>query len=164
MAIGAADTSPVAYQYVNNPTGDGMVTRFADGTKMILHREGWWKGSCGVRYEGSEGWVAVADGYSRPEVSKPELLSDFKKVVDDYVARTGRAMSHVRNFFDSVKSRRATVANPEVMYRSMTTVHAANICMWLKRDLQYDPVRAEFVDDAEANRLRSRAMREPWNL
>jgi hypothetical protein len=32
------------------------------------------------------------------------------------------------------------VANPEVMHRSMSTVHAANICMWLKRDLRYDPV------------------------
>ena len=31
------------------------------------------------------------------------------------------------------------VANAEVMYRSMTTVHAANICMWLKRDLKFDP-------------------------
>jgi hypothetical protein len=56
------------------------------------------------------------------------------------------------------------VANPEVMYRSMTTVHAANICMWLKRSLKYDPAKAEFIDDAEANRLRSRAMREPWIL
>ena len=70
-------------------------------------------------------------------------------------------MNHVRNFFDCVKSRRQTVANPEVMHRSMTTVHAANICMWLKRDLKYDPVKEEFVNDAEANRLRSRAMREP---
>ena len=54
------------------------------------------------------------------------------------------------------------VANPEVMYHSMSTVHAANICMWLKRDMKYDPVKEEFVNDAEANRFRSRAMREPW--
>ena len=43
------------------------------------------------------------------------------------------------------KSRKPTVANPEVMYRSMTTVHAANICMWLKRNLEFDPVRAEYA-------------------
>jgi hypothetical protein len=54
------------------------------------------------------------------------------------------------------------VANPEMMHRSMSTVHAANICMWLKRDLKYDPVKEEFVNDPEANRLRSRAMRAPW--
>jgi hypothetical protein len=78
------------------------------------------------------------------------------------MARTQRPMSHVRDFFDCVKSRRLTVANPEVMHRSMSTVHAANICMWLKRDMKYDPVKEEFIGDIEANRLRSRAMREPW--
>ena len=45
---------------------------------------------------------------------------------------------------------------------NLTTVHAANICMWLKRDMKFDPAREEFVGDDEANRLRSRAMREPW--
>jgi hypothetical protein len=61
-----------------------------------------------------------------------------------------------------MRTRRQTVANAEVMHRSMSTVHAANICMWLKRDLKYDPLKEEFINDAEANRLRSRAMREPW--
>jgi predicted dehydrogenase len=163
VAIGAADTSAVEYKYVNNPTGDGMVTRFGNGIEMVLSRgDQWWHGSCGVRYEGTEGWVAIADGYAKPEVSTPEMLGDFSKLVKDYVARTQRPMSHVRDFFNCVKSRRLTVANPVMMHRSMSTVHAANICMWLKRDLKYDPVKEEFVNDADANRLRSRAMREPW--
>ncbi len=156
------DTSPVEYHYVNNPTGDGMVTVFADGTKMILHREGWFHGSCAMRFEGTEGWVEAGDGYSRPDVSHPRLLADFNKIVRDYQARTGRPMSHVRDFFDCVKSRRKCVANEMVMHRSMSTVHAANICMWLKRDLRYDPVKEEFVNAPEANRLRSRAQREPY--
>jgi len=70
-------------------------------------------------------------------------------------------MSHARDFFDCVKSRRPTVAYPEAMHGAMTTVHAANICMWLKRNLKYDPVKEEF-DDSEANRFLSRAMRAPW--
>ncbi len=163
VAIGAANTSAIEYGYVNNPTGDGMVTVFPNGVKMVLSRgDQWWHGSCGVRYEGTEGWVAVADGYSKPEVSSPALLADSSKLVKDYMARTERPMSHVRDLFDCVKSRRLTVANPEVMHRSMSTVHAANICMWLKRDMKYDPVKEEFVNDVEANRLRSRAQRAPW--
>jgi predicted dehydrogenase len=163
VAIGATDSAAVKYGYVNNPTGDGMVTEFANGIKMVLSRgDQWWHGSCGVRYEGTEGWVAIADGYSKPEVSSPALLADYRKLVNDYICRTGRPMSHVRDFFNCIKSRRPTAANPEVMHRSMSTVHAANICMWLKRDMQYDPVKEEFINDPEANRLRSRAMREPW--
>ncbi len=157
------NTSPVHYQYVKDPTGHGMVTTFANGVKMTLSRGNeYWRGSCGMRFEGPEGWVAVADGYKTPEVSRPELLSDYDKIVNDYKARTGRALDHMRNFVDCIKSRRPTVTNAEVMYHTMTTVHAANICMWLKRDMRFDPVKAEFINDPEANRLRSRAMREPW--
>jgi predicted dehydrogenase len=163
VALGLGDTSAVHYGYVDNPTGDGMVTTFANGVKMVLSRgDQWWHGSCGVRYEGTEGWVAVADGYARPEVSSRGQLADFSKLVKDYMARTERPMSHVRDFLNCVKSRRPTVADPVVMHRSMSTVHAANICMWLKRDMKYDPVKEEFLRDPEANRLRSRAMREPW--
>ena len=144
-----------------------MVTTFANGVKMVLERDmdaKIWHGSCGVRYEGPEGWVAIADGYSRCEVSNPAWMADFKKLVDDYMARTQRPMSHVRNFLDCVKSRRETVANPVMMHRTMSSVHAANICMWLKRDMKFDPAKEEFVNDAEANRFRSRAMREPWTV
>jgi len=161
--IDCLNTSPVSYEYVNNPTGDGMVTTFANGVKMILSRgDKYWHGSCGERFDGPEGWVAAADGYSKPDASSPALLADFRKIVRDYQARTQRPMNHMRDFLDCVKSRRLTVANAEVMYRSMSTVHAANICMWVKRDLKFDPEKAEFINDPEANRLRSRAMREPY--
>jgi predicted dehydrogenase len=161
--LDALNSSAVRYDYVKNDSGDGMVTQFANGAQMILSRgDRWWHGSCGMRFDGPDGWVAAADGYSKPEVSSPALLADFSRMVREYMTRTQRPMNHVRNFFDCVKSRRQTVANPEVMYHSMVTVHAANICMWLKRDLKYDPVKEEFLNDGEANRLRSRAMREPW--
>ncbi len=161
--LDCGETSPVKYQYVDNETGDGMVTTFASGVKMILSRGNqYWRGSCGERFDGTAGWAAAADGYSKPEVSSPALLNDFKQVIGDYVARTGRALDHMRNFLDCVKSRQEPVANPRVMHHSMTTVHAANVCMWLRRDLQYDPVKEEFINDDEANRFRSRAMREPY--
>jgi len=161
--IGCSETSPVAYEYVNNNSGDGMVCHFASGVKMILSRGGkYWYGSCDERFDGTEGWAAAADRYSEPDVSNPAMLGDFKKVVGEYVARTGRALNHMRNFLDCVKSRQQTVANPVVMHRSMSTVHGANICMWLKRDLRYDPVKEQFINDDEANTLLSRAMREPY--
>jgi hypothetical protein len=166
--LDALDTSPVEYEYVDNDSGDGMVTHFANGTKMILARDvspaKLWHGSCGERFDGPEGWCSAADGYSRPDVSNPAMLGLVKQVVGEYVARTGRSLDHMRNFLDCVRSRELTVSNPEVMYRSMSTVHAANICMWLQRSLKFDPAKAEFVNDPEANRFRSRAMREPWTI
>jgi hypothetical protein len=163
MGLDLGDTSPVKYNYVDNDSGDGMVCEFANGQQMILSRgDKYWHGPCGELFEGERGWAAAADGYSAPDVSSPELLREYDEVVGEYVARTGRSLDHMRNFLDCVKSREEPVANPTVMHRSMSTVHAANICMWLERDLEYDPVKEEFINDDEANRLRSRAQREPW--
>ncbi|MFO0956414.1 MAG: Gfo/Idh/MocA family oxidoreductase [Isosphaeraceae bacterium] len=161
--IDALNTSPVSYKYVDNISGDGMVTTFANGVQMILQREGW-KGPCGMKFEGPEGWVSCADNYKTAEVSSPSLLAEADKLVAAYKERTGRSLDHVRNFFDCVKSRQQTVANAEVMHRSMSTVHAANICMWLKQDLKYDPNKQEFVDNPAANRFRSRPMRAPYTI
>jgi predicted dehydrogenase len=163
VALGLGETSAVHYKYVDNTTAEGMAMRFANGVTMIQSQKGW-HGSCGVRYEGTEGWAACADGYARPDVSHPSLLADYSKILQEYLARTGHSMGHMRDFFNCVKSRRVTVANPVVMHRTMSTVHAANIAQWLKRDMTYDPVKEEFVNDPEANRLRSRAQREGWQI
>jgi predicted dehydrogenase len=165
VAIGAADTAPIEYGYVNNESGDGMVVRFANGINMVLNRDmdnKYFHGSCSVRYEGTEGWITIGDGYEKPDVSSPNLMADYDKIVAEYVERTKHPQDHWRDFLDSIKSRRPAVSHAEVMHRSMTSVHAANICMWMKRDMKFDPIKEEFINDDEANRLRSRAMREPW--
>jgi hypothetical protein len=147
-----------------------MRTRLSNGVNLVLFRVAgsvwepcqYWHGACGERFEGPEGWAAAADGYSGTDVSSPELLRDYRKVLADYTARTQRPLNHARDFFDCIRSRRPTVANPEVMYRSMCICLAADICEQLKRNLKFDLLKAEFVGDPEANRMRSRAMRAPY--
>jgi hypothetical protein len=149
-----------------------MVTRLSNGVKLVLFRVSgsvwepcqFWHGACGERFEGPEGWAGAADGYSRPDVSSPALLLEFKKVLAEYTARTQRQLNHARDFFDCIRSRRLTVANPEVMFRSMSICLAADICEQLKRNLKFDLRKAEFVADPEANRMRSRAMRAPYTI
>ncbi|HEV3345235.1 MAG TPA: gfo/Idh/MocA family oxidoreductase, partial [Pirellulales bacterium] len=67
-----------------------------------------------------------------------------------------------RNFFDCVRSRGQTAANAHVMRRSHIACHAASLAWILKRPLKLDPVKEEFVNDDEANLLRSRPARE-WS-
>ena len=70
----------------------------------------------------------------------------------------------MRNFLDCVKSRGQPRANAEVACWSHITCHAANIALFLKRKLQFDPGKTEFIDDEQANRLRSEALRDPWRI
>jgi predicted dehydrogenase len=149
-----------------------MMTRLSNGVKLVLFRVAgsvwepcqYWHGACGERFEGPEGWVAAADGYSTPDVSAPALLREYQQVLTDYTARTQRPLNHVRDFLDCIRSRRPPVANPEVMYRSMSICLAADICEQLQRNVTLDLQKVEFVDDPEANRLRSRVMRVPYTI
>ena len=163
LDLGLAGTSAVEYEYPADLMKDGMTVRFANGVKLVAQLEGW-RGSCGVRYEGEEGWIACADGYERPEVSSPTLLDNFVTVIKAYRERTGRPNNHFRDFLQSVKSRKPTITDAGVAHRTMTTNLAMDICLDLKRNVKWDPVNETFVNDDEANTLRSRAMREPWRV
>ncbi|NLZ07477.1 MAG: Gfo/Idh/MocA family oxidoreductase [Phycisphaerae bacterium] len=149
-----------------------MVTRLSNGVKLVLFRVAgsvwdpceYWHGACGERFDGREGWAGAADGYAQTDVSSPALMRDYTKVLAEYSARTQRPLDHVRDFLDCIRSRRAPVASPEVMARSMNICLAADICEQLQRDLTFDLAKAEFVGDATANRMRSRAMRVPYTI
>jgi predicted dehydrogenase len=163
-----ANVSSIEFEYAGPDAT--MVTRLSNGVKLVLFRTAgsvwdpceYWHGACGERFDGPDGWAAAADGYSGPDVSAPALLREYGKVIADYTARTQRPLNHVRDFLDCIRSRRLTVANPEVMSRSMNICLAADICEQLKRSLKFNLSKAEFINDPEANRLRSRAMRAPY--
>ena len=69
-----------------------------------------------------------------------------------------------RNFLDCVKSRRDPYFPAEIGHRCCSVAHLGNIAMELGRRLRWDPDKEEFLGDDQANRMRSRAMREPWQL
>jgi hypothetical protein len=160
LDLGLADTSAVEYEYPADLARDGMTVRFANGVRLVAQLGGW-RGSCGVRYEGDEGWAACADGYERPELSSPKLMEGFAEVVKAYSERTGRPRNHVRDFLQCVKTRQAPRTPASVAHRTMTTNLAMDLCLDLKRSLKWDPAQEAFVGDDEANARRSRARRAP---
>jgi hypothetical protein len=48
------------------------------------------------------------------------------------------------------------------MRKSHIACHAAAIAWKLGHKLSFDPVTETFIGDEEANRMRSRAARQPW--
>jgi predicted dehydrogenase len=153
-ANNADDTAPIEYE----PNPDGVVAKYANGVKLVMRSKGWLGlGTCSVRFEGENGWVETGDG---GEVKlEPESLRGGRKILTESV---GRPMSHIRNFLDCVKSRGQPAANADVSCQSHIACHAAYIAWQLNRKLLFDPVKVEFIGDEEANRMKSRAYREPY--
>jgi predicted dehydrogenase len=163
----ADNTMPVEYE----PTATNIACRYANGVKLVLDflktsfgdRGPNWNtklGTCPVKFVGDEGWVETGDE-GKTEVSSAALKNALK---EGAASKNGLDVSaHARNFFDCVKSRNATVANPEVMRHSHIACHAAAIAWILNRKLTFDPAKEAFVGDDEANGLRSRPARDVWN-
>jgi predicted dehydrogenase len=152
----ADDTTPVEY----TPQGNHVHATYANGVKLIMRDTGWMGlGTCSVRFEGDEGWVETGD--SGKMALGPGALRSEHRV---FTERGTTPTNHIRQFLNCVKSRAVTSANASVVAQSHVASHCAYIAWQLDRTVKFDPVKEEFHGDDEANRMRSRAMREPWHV
>jgi predicted dehydrogenase len=75
-----------------------------------------------------------------------------------------RSRGHQANFIESVKSRKQPESNL-VYARNMTLpMHLAVISFRLKRKLQWDSQKEQFIGDDAANYLLFREYRKPWSI
>ena len=97
-----------------------------------MRDQGWMGlGTCCVRYEGEDGWVETGDS-GRIEFSSGQLRAEQRQFTE---AGTS-AVSHVKNFLESIKTRKPAHSNAEVVARSHIICHAAYIAWQLGRPLQ----------------------------
>ena len=106
------------------------------------------------------GWAETADS-GKIEVSENLRNEDLAVTREQASEATTR---HVRDFLDCVKSRKQARSNALAAAQAHITAHAAYIAFQLGRKLTFDPATDTFINDPEANRMRSRAMREPWRI
>jgi predicted dehydrogenase len=136
-------------------TGDtGLRFVYASGVEMIHG------GNVDCRFEGTEGRVIEAGrGYLRS--TPAEIVQTPLGASDFHLPSIGN--SHKQNWIDCIRSRNRPVADVEIGARTAQVCQLANLGYRLRRDLRWDPMHEEFVNDAEANRLRSRENRAPWD-
>ena len=66
------------------------------------------------------------------------------------------------DFLESIRTRQKFALNEVNGYHSCTIVNLGAIALRLDRTLNFDPVKQEFINDMEANRLLNPPMRAPW--
>ena len=138
----------VRYRYSN-----GVVVRSEGYPGERIGPDG---GACFV---GTEGRIAVDRGNlaSYPaRILKEPLRPDDQRVY--------HADSHSGNFLECVRTRRPTICEPGTAVYTINALLVGGISLALKRPVKWDPTKAEFVNDEEANRLRSYATRPPWRI
>jgi predicted dehydrogenase len=162
QAVGADGTAPVEYE----AEGGTIRARYANGVKLVMrlagfNGEGTWLGlgTCPVRFEGDLGWVEAGD-HGKIVTSDPALLATNRP---SEMSGTDPS-KNVRDFLDCVKSRGKPACNSTVARYGHIACHAAAIAWKLGRKLRFDPKTESFIDDAEADKMRTRERRAPWNV
>jgi predicted dehydrogenase len=163
-ANNADGTEPVEYEPAGNTRY--LRARYANGVKLTIgwvgnncNEDGWHDlGTCSVRFEGEDGWVETGD--TGKIAVYPESLRNDRAIFTEQVLFPKQ---HVRNFLNCVKTREQPVCNADVIRSSHIACHCLYLSWLLNRKLKFDPVKEEFIGDDEANRLRSRPERDPWN-
>jgi hypothetical protein len=75
-----------------------------------------------------------------------------------------RSTNHYRDFVDCIRSRQKPICDVEIGARTAAVCHLGNLAYWHGRRLRWDPVKEQFVGDAEANRWLEAQGREPWRV
>ncbi len=116
----------------------------------------------GTKWIGTDGWVWVdRSGFdaSNPEWVKMDSLPDAQRKIPLYASS-----EHRRNFLDSVKSRKPTIAPVDVAHHSTIPGHLGVISMLVGRKLHWDVKQEKILNDPEASALMTREYRAPYKL
>jgi hypothetical protein len=161
-AADADNSAPVEYW----TEGDQLCARYANGIKLVMRiagfkDEGGWLGlgSCPVRFEGADNWVETGDN-GKIALGDASILRDGMPAEMHGID----ASRHIREFLNAVKNRSHTACNATITRHSEIACHAAAISWKLGRKLRFDPAAETFIDDADADALRSRPRREAFIL
>ena len=117
--------------------------------------ESWKQG--GASFVGTDGTITVhRDSLT---ANPPELLEGTPREGNPAVYHS---TSHSGNFLQCVRTRQRPICDAQTAHRANSLLLLGGIAMHLGRSLKWDPVREEFFDAPDANRMLSLASRPPW--
>jgi Oxidoreductase family, C-terminal alpha/beta domain len=154
---GADETGPVEIFLEN----DRSCYRYLDGVTVY-----------GKPYPGEkvggEGGACFVGTHGRISVDRSALVSDPPEIVREPLrpneVHLYRSDSHSGNFLECVRTRNKTICDADIAHRAASALLLGGVAKQLKRSLRWDPVKEQFPEDDEANRMLSIAKRPPWRV
>ncbi len=118
--------------------------------------------------EGDKGRIRVNRG-SLTGQPVDEIMADAqqREWLDEEVRKLYRGMpldGHMANFLHCIKTGEKPISDVWTHCNSVNACHMANIAMFVRRKITFDPQTYRFVGDDEANLFLKREQRSPWGL
>jgi len=89
----------------------------------------------------------------RVEIFRDRMISTPRELAEDWLAEHAdlRLPSHMTDWINCIYDGRKPICHLEAGIRTASICHILNIARYVGRNLTWDPVKEEFVNDAEAN-------------
>lgn len=154
---------PVEYWGTGRISPDGLFDtvvdwdvrgRYENGIEFSLK-----PGGDKTTFIGTEGWVAPSRGGIT--ASSESLLKIKIKPEEIHLLQDNH---HYRNFLDCCRTRQTPASNIDSAVQSDIISHMGDIAIRLGCRIQWDPTEETIVGNDTANRMLTRAMREPWQI
>ena len=174
-ALGVERGGPVDIIHPGSGEFPTLTFRYANGT--LLHFVADWAqvkslyngvpadarlaGMFGGVFVGERGRMTGLSGGGQIEAGPATLLDEMKLASRE--VNIG-ANDHHANWLKCIHSRGKPSCDEELGHRTAAIGHLTNIAYWTGQSLKWDPAKEEFNASDAANRLRSRAAREPWRI
>lgn len=140
----------------NTPVDYEIHCEYPGGIALVIST----KVKGGTKWIGEHGWLWVNRGKINAS-DKRWLDPEFNRGNWKAYVSSG----HVRNFLDSVKSRKECIAPAETGHRSVTPGHLGYVSQSVGRPLHWDAAKEEIVGDAAAQSLLvAMPYRKPWQI
>ena len=153
--LGKDDSGPVA---VYPPDKDHKYLTFVYDNGVTMTHEDFGRGYA-VRFIGTKGVIDISREFFE---ALPANLP--KRQFTDNDIKLYESNDHYQDWLDGIRARKQPISTAEIGHRTATVCFLANIGYELQRPLFWNPAKEEFVNDAEANKMRSGYVRKPWEL
>lgn len=158
-------------QYLLGKDDDSPIKVEVDAPQQHPEAVGTWQS---ITYTYKDGCQIVLWGgdYGKPDtpyISGPKgnVYKNFVCDIPDWekkLAEYPEPAVQNTDFLECVHNRQKFALNEINGYHSATIVNMGAVALRLNRTLNYDPVKQEFINDSEANRLLNQPMRAPWAI
>ncbi|MEI6680383.1 MAG: Gfo/Idh/MocA family oxidoreductase [Mariniphaga sp.] len=155
-ALGMDESGPVEFNAPSEHAIIGLQMKYKNG--VVMNHSNWGAGNA-VQFIGTKGKIEVSRGF---------LRSDPAGIVESEIKPTEKRLyksdNHYQDWIDAIKKRTRPISDVETGHRTSSLCNIANIAYQLQRHLKWDPKKEQFIGDAAANMMLSRAYRGKWNF
>ncbi len=155
-ALGMDQSGPVSFNPPKDNALKGLEMIYANG--IVMKHVDFGRG-LGVRFIGEKGTIDISREYLD---SNPKNIATA--TIQPNEIRLYNSANHYQNWLDGIKTGVQPICDVETGHRTSSVCCLANIAYQTRRNLEWDPKKEQFKNDADANQLVKAKIRGSWSL